>query len=621
MLQERREAENNRPGPQDANAAGPGLRIRDPHAANAVNALREPEMGAVICRVTDPETRLPVPVRVRITDATDVAAQAPLPEGSWCDGGLTARTVAGPVKVEVSRGRFWPAALHGVEVKPGMASIVNVPMGRHKAMDFTLNGWYLADLELGVRLQAGEQQVWFGEPPSLGDLVLAARAEGVQIVGVPVPGGPGEQTFTLGDLARVQTRDLLLMPVFPGPRHPFNGSAYSLGLSSFGNLPAELNSPEVPLRDTFDDIRSRGGLVVFSQLAGLKRADLKKDIYPLFPRLQEHNWFPAQAPALCLYGAHELPFDTVTGPAYDAFAFDGSPLAENFWFNLLNQGYMISAVGAAGGSLEGGRVPFGQTFIKLPGRPSEASVLEALRNGRTSISFGPAVFCRILERDMGPGAVLPADGRPLTLQVQACASNTKAMQIEQIELLRNGEVVLTHKPSEGETLIQDLRWALAEKSTAWYIVRVSERTQGREKRQGWTAPFYFRTPSFSAPEPVRTRLSGTLSRNGVPVKGALTVLMPGQPGQSVETTGAGRFKAEIPACATLVFEAPGCEPRVMRLFEHPAIRRALGGLQTEQSAPVMQQLAKPSVLGYWRLLLSELEWNVDLTPLGGRFGR
>ncbi|MFH0938032.1 MAG: CehA/McbA family metallohydrolase [Planctomycetota bacterium] len=592
----------------------PPIRARRPRAALAIEALfKDAALGGITCRIIDAVTRQLVPAHIRVTDATDVAARAPLPTGAWCNGVFSAEIISGPVKIEVNRGRFSSSYLKGLEVKPGQTVIQEVLISRPRALDFAARDWHLADLDLALHLQSGERPLWFGDAPTLADLILAARASCIRILGVPVA-GYGQEDHNLRVLLAAQTSDLLLLPVFLGPRHPFNGCVLGLGLKTWDGLPQELATPETPLMDVFEDIRARGGLTVFNHLSGLEHKTLRKDIFTLFPRLQKANFYPATATAVRLYAANELPFDTVVGPAYDLIALDGTEASERIWFNLLNNGYNVSAIGGGGGSLEGGRLPFGQTFVHVVGQPTCENVLEALKKGHTSISFGPAVFCKIFERDMGPGSVLPADGRPLTLQIQAYASIAPGVQLEKIDVLRNGEVIQTQKPNEGESQIHDLRCPISEKTTAWYMVRVTERIAGPVRRTAWTSPIFFRSPSYTFAEPVKARISGSLQRLLSPAQGTVTALVPGQPPRLIATDELGRFKVELPASGTLIFESHGCEPLAQRIFEHPRVQKALAALQVEQSGTTVEQLAKPAVFATWKLLLSDLEWNISLAP-------
>jgi len=447
--------------------------------------------------------------------------------------------------------------------------------------------------------------------------VLAAQAEGVQVLGVPVPWGESNSEAAVEALADA-SNEVLLLPVFPGPRHAFYGCGMGLGMKSWAGLPREVADPQVPLREAFEEVHARGGLVVYKDLNGGKKVDIRHDIFSLFPGLERTGFYPQDSSVARLYAANELPYDTVTGPAYDALALDGSAAAERLWFNLLNQGYTISVIGSGGGSLEGGRLPYGQTFISVAGPLSRGKVLEAIRQGCTAVSFGPAVFCRILERDKGPGSVLPADGRRLTLQIQAYSGMSPGLQLGKVEIIRNGEVVHEQAASEGESQIENLCWTVGETVSAWYVIRVTERcntpASGCKPGRAWTNAIYFRGAGFAPLAPATSRVTGTLRRGLTPVAGTVTAVVPGQAAHQVAADKNGSFRIELPASGSLVFEAPGCEPLGQRVFAHPRVMRALGALQAERDGLLREELAGASLFPAWRLLLTDLEWDVALLP-------
>ncbi len=603
-----------------------GMQIRDDHARKIVDTLTDAQrrLGAVSVKVYDPKTKQPLCARVSLIDTTEATARAPLPSGFFCRGvtpGIT--VVSGLVRAEINcGGRFFPTFIKGLDVLPGQILPLDVPMSRPPELNFEARGWILADLDIGLRKQAGEDSVWFGPPPTVNDLLLSAKTEGVRVIGVALPLGDETALNQVRAALANPNPDVLLIPVFPGPRNLFNGSGQGLGITSWEGLKPDCALPEVPLREGFDAIRSRGGLAVFKDLKGLRAASIDDEILPLYRRLKESAYFNGIAGSRAhLFSGSEFAFDTVTG-AYDVLAFDGSDASEAVWFNLLNEGAPVRAIGAGGGSLEGGRIPFGQTFLQIDGAPTREKVLQAVEAGKTGISFGPAVFCKIFERDMGPGAVLPTDGRPLQLQIQAYSTLTPGAQLEKIEIVRNGKVVYTQTVAEGESVIQDMRFPLSETANAWYVVRATERlghgighgrTTGAEPiRRAWTSPIFFRGAMFTPPAQCVTHVHGTLRKGLTPTRGVVTALATGMPTQRVESGPDGSFSIALPSTGTLIFEAADCEPSAKRIFEHPRVQNAVGKLMA--SDDLARKLADRPLFGLWRLLLSDLDWDVTLLP-------
>jgi hypothetical protein len=305
----------------------------------------------------------------------------------------------------------------------------------------------------------------------------------------------------------------------------------------------------------------------------------------------------------------------VSGPAYEVLALSESPASQALWFNLLNEGYAVPVIGSGGGCLEGGRVPAGQTLVQVAGALTREAVIAACRRGRSSVSFGPAVFARIAERDRGPGDRVPADGHDCSLQVRAFAA--RFATLEQIEILRNGEVLHTEKCGNAVRRIDDFSYAITERNDAWYVVRVTER-YGRERtpRVAWTNPIYFDTPSRRPPVPARTRLRGTLrAAGGTPLAGTLSLLEPGAEKRTLAIGTDGDYDVSLLSSGTAVFSSPGYDPVARQPFAHPQVQKALAALHCERQGRVTEALARRSIYGSWRVLLAELEWDVELAPV------
>ena len=596
------------------------LRLRDDRAALVLDLLSKNKgLGTVSGKIVDAVTKLPTPARVRLVDATDIPIDAPLPEGFWTSGEFTAQALIGMARLEITRGRFRPTYKERLDVHAGLPVPFQEVVACPPEYNFSKRGWWLADLNAGVRVEHNEIPMWLGHTPNIQDLARVAIAEGVQILGVPAPWTDGKDGADPAVLDQLQSPNLMLLPVMNGPRHPFYGCAMSIGMRSMKGISAEISAPEIPLRESFEEIRSRGGLGVFTQLNGLRTANIRSEIIPLFPRLEQSRYFGNQLEgATRLYAASELPFDTVVGPVYDTMTFDGSEMAEKLWFNLLNHGYPVSIIGAGNGSLEGGHIPFGNTFIHVDGKPTADAILTAIKAGNTVVTYGPAAFCRIAERDMGPGSILPADNRPLTLHIRAYASMTNQMQIDKIEVIRNGQVIHAYVANNGETEIDQHSVPITEASTSWFVVRVTERPMNPNSKEkggvAWTSPIYFRSPNFTAPQPAVSHVRGTLRIGITPTEGAVKAVAPGVPDHQVSTDANGRFTIDVPASGTLIFEAPNAEPMARRIFEHPRVQAALGQLQAERAGNLKDQADRSALFDAWGLLLSDIEWDVSLNP-------
>lgn len=596
----------------------------EPTASRALSAIRgNKPLAEIVGLILDTETRMPMPARVRIVDATNLSAEARLQDvGFWCNGRFRVTVVAGDVKVEVSAGRFCTTFSKNITIPAGTSTPLEITLLRPKYLRFEQEGWYQADLDWAVRTRRGEQRLWTGSPPDMSDALLVARAEGLHIVGIGLPEPRSDlavQTATevLAENEACAKQGLLVLSNFPGPRHSFCGCALGVGVTDWGGIPRYMGDPRQPLMDCMDALRQGGGLTLFSELRGGRAVNVRSQLAGYFQRLRDYGYFEDSDTTSLLYAPAELPYDTVAGPMYDALAFDGSEAAEAIWFNLLNQGYPIPIVGAEGSSLEAGRPPFGQTFVKTSDPLTRENVLKACREGRSMVSFGPVVFADVVERARGPGDRLPSDGRQLSLRIRCFASLTESASMECFDILRNGEVVYHEKCEQGMTELYDFRFPLNEKRDAWYVVRLTEVLQKPTvtRRQAWTNPIFFDTQSRQKPKPAQSRVHGTMRRvGGAPLAGTITVLEPGEPDRECRVGLDGRFDLQMRSAGTLVFAAPGYEPNAWKPIQHPKVQRALGAIQTERNGMARRQLVRPTIFSEWRYLLADLDAEVEMRP-------
>lgn len=599
------------------------------HSKKAAQAIRTFSNGLPVAVITgqvlDPETRQLIPARIKIVDSSDTAAGSAVPDlGFWCEGTFRVPVAPGKVHVEIHAGRFRRMLVKDIAAEPNQAIELSEELAQPPYLNFAKDGWHCADLNYSLRARRGEIPLWTGDAPQIADAVLAARAEGVEILGLSMPWGRDlenqDEAETLAAFEK-ESHGLLALPAFPGPQHPFCGSGFGVGMESWKEIPRHLSDPRSPLRDGFEEIRRTGGLAVFTELSGRTSVDPRKSITPLFPRLLRDGIFTPEDSSALLYAPAELPFDTISGPSYDALAFDGSEGVEALWFMLLNEGYAMPIVGPSGGCLESGIAPFGQTFVKVAGAVTREKVLRACREGRSFVSFGPAVFANLVERDMGPGDRMPSDGRVVWhLKVRAYSSMLPSTSLQCIELIRNGKVVQTETCEAGMSALNDLRLPITERADAWYVVRVTEVTQvtgqPAQLRRAYTNPIYFDTPGRTIPQTAKVRMTGTLRlTGGTPTSGKMTVLEPGKEPSETEVGPDGKYSITFLSSGAVIFEAKGCEPVARKAFDNPQAQKALGVLLTEREGKMRDALARPATLGYWRMILSDWHEDITLNPI------
>ena len=274
----------------------------------------------------------------------------------------------------------------------------------------------------------------------------------------------------------------------------------------------------------------------------------------------------------------ELPFDMVSGAAYDALDVlnDGPEcfaLSEAVWYGLLNLGYKIAGTANSDACLERhsvlGRL---RTYTRIPGPFSWAALAEALRAGRNFATSGPLV---LFETDgEGPGHEFPADGRPRNARIEAWPAPGE--ELESVQLLRNGEPFATAElpprisgtdqpsglsPNSAVTMERQV----AERGFAYYTARVVSRRRSESPAGPFQVavanPVYFLPDGFHRPEPAVARVRVEIADSaGKPLDGQVLVVDGGQELARHEAKG-GRCEFECPATAFVTASAPGCQPQ------------------------------------------------------------
>jgi len=303
-----------------------------------------------------------------------------------------------------------------------------------------------------------------------------------------------------------------------------------------------------------------------------------------------------------------LPFGLLAGPLWDAMVVMGYDpdhyFYQDLWFHVLDEGYRMPAVAELDGGYEpDSRFYYGsmRTYFQVGEDRSMQGIVRALRAGRTFVTSGPIVLARMDGRHE-VGSVLPADGSPHDLRIEAYASGDREDVLSYVMVFRNGKV---HR-------VWDLRQRglrrfaetlpVRETERAWYVVKaygkeapdpadldVSEACRrivagsfGGALPGGasvaLTSPFYFRPaggPSDPAPleSRVRLRLVEPRTQNSVE-RGHVVVVVAGKTIAEADVVGGGA-EMKIPLAAVLRIGVPGHLPIHRSLYLDYAPHRAL----------------------------------------------
>ncbi|MCX7805727.1 MAG: CehA/McbA family metallohydrolase [Planctomycetota bacterium] len=596
---------------------------RDLKAEMVLKAMRSGGMSTIRGRVYEAISGRTVPACVRATDSGDRLVGSEMPgRGFWTDGIFEARVIPGIVRFSVRPGRFVMPTEFSLEAPAGRTRRTEIAVGRPRfRLERDGGRWYAADLRAGTCSGSSEAGVFEGRC-DLEALCRIARGQGIEILGVsgPYDWAARRDPAAAGRRCRELSRDgLLAIPCPSIGSHPIYGWAFAFGAGDMEGMPPPAVSSLTPPATLFEEARARGGLVVRVRIGGDTAAEAGA-VLPSLPRTLRD--FCNGAGALRVGMASSLPLETVLGPVYDAIELDGSEDAEELWFRILDLGYRVPALAASGARLSMGEPPEIRSLIYMEGSPSPGKVMDAVSRGRLCVTFGPALMVRIPERGLFPGDSTRADGSPCRLVIEAYASAEKGVQLDRIEIIRNGKVIFSQAADEGMTEIREMVFPLRERSHAWYVVRAFERGGNPlERRASLSNPIWFEAPGSPRPAPPRTAVSGTMAdaADGKALDGRVLIVAPGEPTRECDVVR-GRFEFSCPAPAALIFEAEGYEPEIAYPYAHRKILERIREYIVNPSRRPLAPMASASAFETMRLLLAEQKLEIRLRKEDARQG-
>ena len=412
----------------------PVARLEDATAAaDPVIRRVPPATQRVRLRVVETGSTIPVPVKLHVHGA-DGEYLPPLdrhrmPNPAWfedygadlCHGEHTCVYIPGEISINLPLGNVFLEVTKGFEIAPirktvqvtGDTRTITIELDR--VLDWRTRGWVTADTH-----------VHFLSP---GTAMLEGAAEGVNVVnllasqwgelmtnvgdfdgkstfGTREAGGDGEhlvrvgtenRQHVLGHISLIGYRGTMISPLCTG-----------------GPDESALGDPvEILISEWAKQCRDQGGLVVL----------------PHFPDPRLEN-----AATLVLERA-----DAVEMCSQDDFYHGIDPYSLSDWYRYLNNGYLVPAVGGTdkmGATWAVGTI---RTYARLPDDTpfTYDAWMEAVRNARTFVTYGPLLEFAVDGREMGRRMLLTADGGTVDV-TWTVASATVPMT--RVELIVNGEI-------------------------------------------------------------------------------------------------------------------------------------------------------------------------------------
>ncbi len=568
----------------------------NPAAGEEVSAMRPPRAGGSALATLRLRIYLngwPAAARVTVEQADgSYAGTAPGEQSFWGDGGMTVQVQPGRVKLTVEAG---PRALplrREFELAAGQERSEELIM--QACAPVAAAGWWLCD----PYVEAVADDAEAARLKRVQDLALAARGEGLEIVGLgrserlsdttggcyaALADGPARLAWALTQAGRER-----FLPLYAWRGETTGGAFYALelappALTPDGSGPA---APAPDLASRLAAIRDRGGLAVVAHPQG---------------------WPDPAKPGAHPGAAIDLPLLLLAGGLVDALDLAGEEDLPA-WFDLLNRGYHLAALGGGpDGSERRFDCPRLGCYLELPaGSPRPPTVLAAIRQGRVIVANGPYINLRLDE--VGPGTILPPRARPRRVFAEALAGSAPEDDIEAVELIYNGRTVRRWEGDQSQKSLQ-AELELAFPDPGWVVARYRSRAPGF-----WavTNPIYLQGVAPAAPISAQATVSLRDAATGRPLAGVVEAFNLGQLIERIEI-GANATRLALPATASLRLTAAGYQPREYRLYEDCGGRAALEALHAARPAVFT---ADETACRALTDALANLTLRADLSPAG-----
>jgi len=236
--------------------------------------------------------------------------------------------------------------------------------------------------------------------------------------------------------------------------------------------------------------------------------------------------------------AANMAFNLLSGNLWDGLVVMGDSKDhysyQNFWFNILNQGYRMPALSELdGGNTPEHRSPYGfmRTYFQIDttNENTMQAVVDAVHRGKTFVTSGPIIVTNI-DNSYSIGDIIPSGDAAHTLHLEAYASGDMDDFLSYIIIYRNGKIWkywdVRHKVPR--TFKEDV--AIVEKERAWYIVKAYGKNtwdhpenldvmkwfdanameEHKEHDVCITSPYYFLPKGVEKPGPMTSDVSLTV---------------------------------------------------------------------------------------------------------------
>ncbi|MBN2712030.1 MAG: CehA/McbA family metallohydrolase [Planctomycetes bacterium] len=531
----------------------------------------------------------PVAGRVIIKDIKGKTYGAlPGLKGAWIDGSQAFRLPVGVYNVDVTCGKHrlpWG----GVIKSEKDAETRTIVQTGSYGLD-TIKGWRQFDPYVNTNTKSEMSNLYSFR--TLGEFGIAARAEGIEVVGVDGAWGMFDSRGVIFSESRTDKRDLSL--AFAQETRDRYLPLFSWTESGEGNLYALSTSPVLPVKnkgrehfETYAAVRDRGGIAILSNPGG-KVIKLSSGV----------------AGGV----AGHLLFDVNAGIMPDAFDVSGGGFNLDLWYFMLNLGYRITAL-AGGPDARGDEamdIPSLSSYLYLPeNKLTPAKTLDAIREGRVIVSNGPFIDFSI--DGCKPGGVTHPSRDPKAVFVNVLSGIERTDSIAEVELVYNGKVVKKWKGGKLQKSLA-MRHVQAFTDVGWAIARYRSMNSDY---WAFTNPIYFTTNGYTPPEPIMARINISLhdALAGKALAGTVKVYNLGVCIETIEV-GAEGGTIEVPPTARLVVACEGYDNLDFNVYADGGARAMLDSLAKENK--LRPALLNEAAYGKMRELLRNIEFKAGM---------
>ena len=517
--------------------------------------------------------------------------------GAFIDGAATFDVPTGKTSLTAAHGFQYATASKTFDVVAGETIVVELKLVR--LVDMRSKGWVAGDAH--VHMIHGEMQ----RETSYADVATTCAGNGLDFVYVGqeyVGAGKLDLAGMRAECVKVSTSDFRM---FLGGERPKSllGHQAILGVAD-----PFVIAEDPPYFNAARAIHAQGGISFY--------------VHPVryFPGKQYGGkWLDFPGNNL----ARELIFDAYCGPSFDGLSVlsdePANPDAHALWFNLLNRGCFVPVFADSDACFDRpvlglGAPGFWTTYFHIGAgvEPTDRSLSEAVRRGRTFASTGPLVEFQI--DGQISGATLPIDGRPHTVTIQADhphhafsllskdAKTGEPVGVRRVELIRNGVVVKTWEP---KTTSARLEHTVSESQNCWYAVRVF----GSDER--WqvalASPIYFAKAAVAQKrEPASSIVRGRIYDFRSGAERSATVIVRRDDEILKSFTADGQFRVKMPLDAELVVQADGERPLVKNLLlDYGPVHKFMWYLESKD-------LGKAETFDQFERLVREIDFEFPL---------